>query len=119
MVKTIAVFLMACYFCQATMAGQPRGAPEEFLVHKTKEEALRASGLDVYNTEENNLFVDKISKNAQELRRSLGRTYGGHWLAYNSKNKAYQVVAVTMSTAQSKGLARSPENRIVYVKNSF
>ncbi|GKS94837.1 S1 family peptidase [Acidovorax sp. SUPP2825] len=62
--------------------------------HETKEDALKASGLEKYATERNSQILNDISKNIEEIKKSAGNDFGGSWIEYDDKNNVVQVIAL-------------------------
>ncbi|MBF9263648.1 hypothetical protein [Paracidovorax cattleyae] len=97
-------------------------AEEKPLVfHQTKEDAIKASGLEKYETKRNSKILGDIAKNIEEIKKSAGKNYAGSWIEYDDKNNIIQVVAVAgpVNFTPTKTNNLSYETKIVRVKFNY
>lgn len=86
----------------------------------TKEEAMKAAGLEMYDTEENNKTTNAAAKNIDEIKNKLGAAFAGSWIEYDNNKVAHNVVAVKRSSNNDSSISNLPKGtKVVQVKYSY
>lgn len=93
------------------MANQDSSAP----IFETKEAALKAAGLDIYETPRNIDVIQNVGKNIEEIPSSI---YSGTWIEYDENNNAYQVIAVNSPSGFNKKSTELNHIKTILVKYS-
>jgi hypothetical protein len=110
------VAIPASVIAQPTAVDAPL-QPKVF--HATKEEAMRAAGLDVYVTQENVSRLKAFAENKQSIQAAAGNSYAGTWIEYGKNFKAYQVIATTAPISTLKKVSIKGPVQFVRVKFSY
>ena len=98
MKKVICAF--GLLFIYASSMGQNLSIPREgndINFYDSKEKALKAAGLDLVATIENDTIINESLKKLPNVKISLGESYGGYWVEYDQKNTAKIVFGVKNS----------------------
>ncbi|MDR2154182.1 MAG: S1 family peptidase [Burkholderiaceae bacterium] len=110
--------------CAGDQAGSPAAAnananAENPVYQPSMEAAMKAAGLDVYETKRNKELWAKADLNSEKLKASLGESYAGSWFEYDSNNNAYQVIAVTRPVKIDKSLVADSNFKLIFVAYSL
>lgn len=120
--KPLLLTALALVAIPAWVIAQPTQADTPFkpqIFHATKEEAMRAAGLDVYATEENASRLEAFAENKQSIQAVAGDSYAGTWIEYGKNYKAYQVIATTAPISTLKNVPTKGAVQFVRVKFSY
>ncbi len=120
--KPILLTALALVAIPAWVIAQPTQADTPFkpqIFHATKEEAMRAAGLDVDATEENASHLEAFAENRQSIQAVAGDSYAGTWIEYGKNYKAYQVIATTAPISTLKNVPTKGAVQFVRVKFSY
>lgn len=126
--KPLLLTALALVAIPAWVIAQPTQADTPFkpqIFHATKEEAMRAAGLDVDATEENGIEPENASRleafaeNRQSIQAVAGDSYAGTWIEYGKNYKAYQVIATTAPISTLKNVPTKGPVQFVRVKFSY
>ncbi len=120
--KPLLLTALALVAIPAWVIAQPTQADTPFkphVFHATKEEAMRAAGLDVDATEENASRLEAFAENRQSIQAVAGDSYAGTWIEYGKNYKAYQVIATTAPISTLKNVPTKGPVQFVRVKFSY
>lgn len=120
--KPLLLTALALVAIPAWVIAQPTQADTPFkpqIFHATKEEAMRAAGLDVDATEENASHLEAFAENRQSIQAVAGDSYAGTWIEYGKNYKAYQVIATTAPISTLKNVPTKGAVQFVRVKFSY
>ncbi|MGE8319427.1 MAG: S1 family peptidase [Pseudomonadales bacterium] len=87
--------------------------------YETKEAALKAAGLDIYDSEINRETIFNANKNEPQLSKNLGDKYAGTWIEYDENNHAYQVIATTSPVNIDQSLLTKGKTVFTLAKHGY
>jgi streptogrisin C len=121
------IFLTLGVFLSAAALAQPAAsfAPVETISDggsASREDALRASGLDKYVSDKNDRTLANANLNVEKIKNSVGSKFGGSWIEYDAQNNARHFVGVKgqIDASQKASIALEGDStQIVNVKYSY
>ncbi|WCM89099.1 S1 family peptidase [Acidovorax sp. NCPPB 3576] len=117
MLIALALATNAVYVSAQDFSADTYAKPENF--NFTKEQALKAAGLDVYVNEENSKQVQALVKNRPKIQEIAGEFYAGSWIRYDENLKAHQIFATTAPINKLKNSTFDGDVTFVQVKFSY
>lgn len=87
--------------------------------YETKEEAMKASGMDVYDTQRNREFSRFTLENHSRVVNYLKSAYAGSWTEYGNDKNMNVVVALARPVYIDKSIFIDDYYKFVYVKYNY
>ena len=113
------VFVVLCFIMCVFVRAADSGGEAGIARHETKEAAMKAAGLDGYDTARNREFSRRTLENHGRVVNYLKSAYAGAWTEYGSDNNMRVVVAVTKPFYVDKSIFFDDYYKFVYVKYNY
>ncbi|WP_152033797.1 hypothetical protein [Paracidovorax avenae] len=116
---TTSLALVLSISLNATAQSLAHGSEPPAALHSTKEQALRAAGLDVIATEKNQRIVEAMAKNTAAIKDLAGDTFAGAWIHYDENHEAQQFFATTTPLNGVKSRMAASEGKIIFIQAKY
>ncbi|WP_394681690.1 S1 family peptidase [uncultured Comamonas sp.] len=92
------------------------GLDESQYLFNSKDQALKAAGLDIYESEKNTKVIGAVSENIKNISAEI---YAGTWIEYDENNDAKQFIGVSSIRDLNKNIAQDNNVKILLHKYSY